>query len=141
MVETLWADNDKELQRNLIQEMIESYPTLDYIVGSAVAIEAAISELRAQPHHADIKLLSIYLSHGVYRGLLRNKVEFAPTDKMVEQGQLSIRQAVHYLRNEPYETDLAPKIEVLTPMLLDERVIAESLSPSAFRPIFSVKGH
>ncbi|MGF1773109.1 TMAO reductase system periplasmic protein TorT [Vibrio wakamikoensis] len=141
IVETLWADNDKELQRNLVQEVIENYPNLDYVVGSAVAIEAAISELRAQPHHSDIKLLSIYLSHGVYRGLLRNKVEFAPTDKMVEQGQLSIRQAVHYLRDEPYETDLAPKIEVLTPDSLDEQIIGESLSPSAFRPIFSVEEH
>lgn len=140
VVETLWADNDKELQRNLVQEVIANYSTLDYIVGSAVAIEAAISELRAQPHHSDIKLLSIYLSHGVYRGLLRNKVEFAPTDKMVEQGQLSIRQAVHYLRDEPYQTDLAPNIEVLTPNSLDQQVIAESLSPSAFRPIFSVEG-
>jgi protein TorT len=138
VVETLWADNDKELQRNLVQEVIENYSTLDYLVGSAVAIEAAISELRAQPHHSNIKLLSIYLSHGVYRGLLRNKVEFAPTDKMVEQGQLSIRQAVHYLRDEPYQTDLAPNIEVLTPDSIDQQVIAESLSPSAFRPIFSV---
>lgn len=140
VVETLWADNDKELQRNLVQEVIENYATLDYVVGSAVAIEAAISELRAQPDHSDIKLLSIYLSHGVYRGLLRNKVEFAPTDKMVEQGQLSIRQAVDYLRDEPYQTDLAPKIEVLSPDSLDQRIIAESLSPSAFRPIFSVEG-
>lgn len=144
IVETLWADNDKELQRNLVQKVIEGFPQVDYIVGSAVAIEAAISELRAQPQrsHADkpdVKLLSIYLSHGVYRGLLRNKVEFSPTDKMVEQGQLSIRQAVHYLRNEPYQTDLAPNIEVLYPDSLDEWIIAESLSPSAFRPIFSVE--
>ncbi|GMQ48706.1 TMAO reductase system periplasmic protein TorT [Vibrio sp. 10N] len=141
VVNTRWADNDKELQRNLIQEIIETYPKLDYIVGSAVAIEAAISELRAQPEHSNIKLLSIYLSHGVYRGLLRNKVELAPTDKMVEQGQLSIRQATHYLRGESYQVDLAPNIEVLSPTSLDEQVIAESLSPSAFRPIFSVEEH
>lgn len=38
-----WADNDKELQRNLVQQVIEQ-PDIKYIVGSAVAIEAAISE-------------------------------------------------------------------------------------------------
>lgn len=47
---------------------------IDYIVGSAVAIEAAISELRSADKTHDIGLVSVYLSHGVYRGLLRNKV-------------------------------------------------------------------
>ncbi|GAL26219.1 periplasmic protein torT precursor [Vibrio variabilis] len=28
VMETLWADNDKELQRNLIQEVIENHPAL-----------------------------------------------------------------------------------------------------------------
>ncbi len=139
VMDTLWADNDKELQRNLIQEVIENYTSLDYIVGSAVAIEAAISELRNNEAHEDIELLSIYLSHGVYRGLLRGKVELAPTDKMVEQGRLSVQQAVSYLRGQAYQPDLAPKIEVLSPKALDKSIVAESLSPSAYRPIFSVE--
>jgi len=43
---------------------------MDYIVGSAVAIEAAISELRSTGKAEEIGLVSVYLSHGVYRGLL-----------------------------------------------------------------------
>ncbi len=132
-----WADNDKELQRNLVQQVID-LPNIKYIVGSAVAIEAAISEVRAANKEKEIGLVSSYLSHGVYRGLLRDKVLFAPTDKMVEQGRLSVNQATHYLRKQPYEFHQVPKIEALTPSSLKKEVIADSLSPSEFRPVFSV---
>ncbi|MGF1754465.1 TMAO reductase system periplasmic protein TorT [Vibrio makurazakiensis] len=133
-----WADNDKELQRNLVQRVID-IPNIKYIVGSAVAIEAAISELRAEKKTDKIGLVSSYLSHGVYRGLLRNKVLFAPTDKMVEQGRLSVHQAVSYLRGQSYDIKATPIIEPLTPTTLQGQVIADSLSPSAFRPVFSVE--
>ncbi|MBA5763973.1 TMAO reductase system periplasmic protein TorT [Vibrio sp. 404] len=137
IVDTYWADNDKELQRNLVQKSIESHQ-IDYIVGSAVAIEAAISELRNAGKTGKIGLISTYLSHGVYRGLLRNRVEFAPTDKMVLQGRLSVQQAIHYLNGTPYEKIEAPIIEALTPNKLNPKVVAESLSPSEYRPTFYV---
>ncbi|KLN63597.1 TMAO reductase system periplasmic protein TorT [Vibrio sp. VPAP30] len=137
VVETYWADNDKELQRNLVQKAIDN-KNIDYIVGSAVAVEAAISELRSAHKTNKIGLVSTYLSHGVYRGLLRNRVEFAPTDKMVLQGRLSIEQAVRYLRGEHYNKIEAPVIEPLTPNNLNPDVIAQSLSPSEYRPTFYV---
>jgi len=137
IMRTFWADNDKELQRNLIQQALE-VPNLDYIVGSAVAIEAAISETRALNKNRDIGLISTYLSHGVYRGLLRNKVLFAPTDKMVLQGQLSLMQASAYLKVKEFDESLSPRIEKLTPDSLNKTIIDESLSPSEFRPIFSI---
>ncbi|MGR5299756.1 TMAO reductase system periplasmic protein TorT [Vibrio alfacsensis] len=138
IVDSFWADNDKELQRNLIQRVID-LDNIDYIVGNAVAIEAAISELRSVGKTKEIGLVSIYLSHGVYRGLLRHKVLFAPTDKMVQQGRLSVRQAVHYLRQLPYEKHASPGIKPLTPSTLHDGTIQESLSPSKYRPTFSVK--
>lgn len=138
VVTTLWADNDKELQRNLVQRVIDQ-GNIDFIVGSAVAIEAAISELRSASKASEIGLVSVYLSHGVYRGLLRNKVLFAATDKMVEQGRLSLIQATRYLRDLPYEKHASPSIIPLTPTTLDEDTIQESLSPSEYRPTFSVK--
>lgn len=138
IVVSYWADNDKELQRNLVQKVIDT-PNIEYIVGSAVAIEAAVSELRAAGKTEDIKLVSTYLSHGVYRGLLRNRVEFAPTDQMVQQGRLSMKQVIHYLNDEKYAFDSAPSIEPLTPKTLQRKVIENSLSPSEYRPTFNIK--
>lgn len=138
IVTTLWADNSKELQRNLIQELLAGKQHLDYIVGGAVAAEVAISELRANEKSADIKIISTYLSHGVYRGLRRGKILFAPTDKMAQQAMLSIDQAVRYLEDKPFYHDLSPRIEWLTPANLPRETITDSLSPAEYRPVFSV---
>ncbi|WP_117234123.1 TMAO reductase system periplasmic protein TorT [Vibrio maerlii] len=135
---THWEDNDKELQRNLIQQIIDK-EDVDYIVGSAVAIEAAISELRSANKTGEIGLISTYLSHGVYRGLIRDRVEFAPTDQMVEQGRLSIQQVMHWYNQEPYQNKLSPDIVPLTQHNLTDEVIKNSLSPSEFRPVFHVE--
>ncbi|WP_428476812.1 TMAO reductase system periplasmic protein TorT [Photobacterium japonica] len=138
IVTTLWADNSKELQRNLIQQLFATGHDIDYIVGGAVATEVAISELRTNNMADQIKLVSTYLSHGVYRGLLRDKILFSPTDKMAQQAMLSVDQAVRYLEHKPLQRDLAPIVEGLTPDHLPKAVIAESLSPAEFRPVFSV---
>lgn len=141
IVSTLWADNSKELQRNLIHQLYASGHHIDYIVGGAVPAEVAISELRATGQSDDIKVVSTYLSHGVYRGLLRHKILFAPTDKMAQQAMLSIDQAVRYLEHKPLQLDLGPIVEGLTPSHLPEAIIADSLSPAEFRPVFSVADH
>lgn len=137
IISTLWGDNSKELQRNLIQEVLED-KTISYLVGGAVAIEVAISEVRAQERTQQVKLISTYLSHAVYRGLRRNKVLFSPTDKMVLQGRLSIQQAINYLEGLPAPSLANPAIESLHPTHLPAEVIAQSLSPAEFRPQFSV---
>ncbi|MGF1719407.1 TMAO reductase system periplasmic protein TorT [Vibrio kyushuensis] len=137
IIKTSWADNDKELQRNLVQELIEGYD-VEYIVGSAVAIEAAISEVRTLKQTTPIKLISTYLSHGVYRGIVRNRVEFAPTDQMVKQGRLSLLQAYHYLSGHAYEPIQEPKIQIITNFDTQQDIIKDSLSPSGYRPTFSV---
>lgn len=141
VITTLWADNSKELQRDLIQQLFDNHTDIDYIVGGAVAAEVAISELRTNHKSDDIKIVSTYLSHGVYRGLRRGKILFSPTDKMAQQARLSIDQAVRYLENKPSDIDLAPKIEALTPDHLPEDTITDSLSPAEFRPAFHVSDH
>ncbi|MDN3678741.1 TMAO reductase system periplasmic protein TorT [Vibrio tapetis subsp. quintayensis] len=138
IVLSLWADNDKELQRNLVQNTMER-DDIDYIVGSAVAIEAAISELRNAGKQDQIELLSVYLSHGVYRGIRRNKVLFAPSDKMVLQGRKSVQQAAYYLQDsDKFEADYQPTIEALTPNHYPRKIIDDSLSPPEYRPVYNV---
>ncbi len=140
IVTTLWDDNSKELQRNLLQQLFSDYKNIDYIVGGAVAAEVAISELRTN-HITNMKIVSTYLSHGVYRGLRRHKILFAPTDNMVEQARLSIDQTVRYLEKKPMELDIAPLITDLTPQHLPAAAIRNSLSPAGFRPSFYVNNH
>ncbi|MDD9155396.1 TMAO reductase system periplasmic protein TorT [Aliivibrio sp. S4TY2] len=134
---TYWGDNSKELQRNLIQDALEN-EKLDYLVGGAVAIEVAISELASRKWQNKVGLVSTYLSHAVYRGLLRERVLFSPTDQMVLQGRLSIQQAIDYLNHHPLPFKISPTIETLTPDHLPKNILQDSLSPAEYRPTFFV---
>ncbi|WP_434355336.1 TMAO reductase system periplasmic protein TorT [Parasalinivibrio latis] len=131
-----WDDNSKELQRNLLQEIIEKHPNVDYIIGSAVAIEVGINTLRSAGKLDDIGLVSTYFSHGVYRGLRRNRIDFAPSDQMVLQGRLSVDQAVRYLEDKNPVLDLSTRIVGMTPAYLPQTIVENSLSPARFRPVF-----
>ena len=133
-----YADNNKELQRNLIQALLTKTPNINYLVGSAVAANVAISELRNHHHEHDIRILSTYLSHGVYRGLTRHKILFSPTDSMVEQGRMAITQAVRYLRHQTWQVWQQPPLETFTPNSITYKKIKSSLSPSEFRPNFTI---
>ncbi|MCZ8485212.1 hypothetical protein O9993_03120 [Vibrio lentus] len=111
-------------------------PDIQYIVGSAVAIEAAISELRAAGK-TEIGLISSYLSHGTYRGVTTygwgvcctsltdkwlNKVDYPLNRPSVTYAiNHSEMQCTHYR-----STDSAT---------LKDQIIADSLSPSEFRPV------
>ncbi|MGS9121186.1 TMAO reductase system periplasmic protein TorT, partial [Salmonella enterica subsp. enterica serovar Infantis] len=45
-VDIAWGDNDIEVQRNLLQEMLERQPDANVVAGSAIAAEAALGEGR-----------------------------------------------------------------------------------------------
>ncbi len=38
------GDNDIEIQRNLLQEMLERHPEIDVVAGTAIAAEAAMGK-------------------------------------------------------------------------------------------------
>lgn len=44
IVDIAWGDNDIEVQRNLLQEMLERHPDANVVAGSAIAAEAAMGE-------------------------------------------------------------------------------------------------
>lgn len=44
IVDIALGDNDIEIQRNLLQEMLERHPEIDVVVGTAIAAEAAMGK-------------------------------------------------------------------------------------------------
>ncbi len=133
-----YGDNDREVQRTLLQELLDEQRDLDYIVGGAVLAEVAVNELKNRKLERQPKIVSHYYSHGMYRALLRGKVLMANTDQMVLHGRLAVDQAVRYLEGLPIEKDIGPAILSLTSGTLDGKVKQDSLSPAGFRPTYLV---
>lgn len=136
IVVTKWGDTGKEIQRTLVQEVLESHPQVDYIVGNALMAEAAISTLRNRKLDNDIKIVSTYFTPAVYRGIRRGRILAAPTDSPVLQGRLSINQAVRVLEGREFIKHAGPKILMIDQDNWSEINITDSLAPASFLPAF-----
>ncbi|WP_133297468.1 TMAO reductase system periplasmic protein TorT [Motiliproteus coralliicola] len=134
-----YGDNDRDVQRALLQQLLDQHQDLDYIVGGAVLVEIAINELKHRQLDKPPQLISHYYSHGMYRALLRGKVLMANTDQMVLHGRLAIDQAVRFLEGQPFERDIGPEIISLTRDRLSPQIKQDSLSPASFMPTYRVE--
>ncbi|MEM7209686.1 MAG: TMAO reductase system periplasmic protein TorT [Pseudomonadota bacterium] len=136
VVVTKWGDTGKEIQRTLVQEVLESHPDVDYIVGNALMAEAAVSTLRNRGLEDKINIVSTYFTPAVYRGIRRGRILAAPTDAPVMQGRISINQAVRVLEGRDYVKHAGPEIVMVTQQNWKTIDIGASLAPPSFSPAF-----
>lgn len=133
-----YGDTGKMVQLTLIEELLETDPDIDYIVGTGVTAEAAISALKLRGLENRIAIISSYFTHGVYRGIKRGRILSAPTDQPVLQGRMSVDQAVRMLEGKHYLAHIGPQILFVTKDNIEDFSSEGSLSPSTFRPTFRV---
>lgn len=139
VVVTKWGDTGKEIQILLIEEALEERPDIDYIVGSAVTADAAVSILRARGLTGRIEIVADYFTHAVFRGIKRGRILAAPTDFPVLQGRLAIDQAIRVLEGKLTVPHAGPAIRMVTPGNVDVIGPEESLNPAWFSPTFTVE--
>ena len=138
IVSIKYGFNNKMRQFSLLSETLAEFSDLDYLAGNAVMAEMAIGELVKLEEHQRPQILSHYLSHGVYRGIKRGKILMANTDQMVLQGAMAIDQATDYLLKLAIIKNQGPEILTLTKERLAQFPTEQSLSPSYFKPVYSV---
>jgi len=136
---TKWGDTGKEIQRTLVQEVIEDHPDIEYIVGNALMAEAAISVLREKNLNGRVKILSTYLTPGVFRGIRRGRILATVTDSPVLQGRLSIDQAVRILEKKPYRKHVGPKVVLLDQNNINHIDLQHEFAPPSFHATFRIK--
>jgi len=136
---TKWGDTGKEIQRTLVQEVIENHPDIEYIVGNALMAEAAISVLREKNLSGRVKILSTYLTPGVFRGIRRDRIVATVTDSPVLQGRLSIDQAVRILEQKPYYKHVGPKVMLLDRDNINQIDLQHEFAPPSFHATFRVQ--
>src|SRR3989338_7634167 len=75
IVATRFGDTGLEQQVLLVEDVLDTVPDVDYLVGSGPMAEADVSLLRARGLTQRIGVVSTYVSHGVYRGIKRNRIQ------------------------------------------------------------------
>jgi len=139
LVDTKYGDTGKEAQAKLVEDTLEAYPDLDYIVGTAVTAEAAVPILRSRGLTDQVKIVSYYYTPGVDQGIARGQILAAPTDSTVIQGRIAIDQAVRILEGKDYQKHVGPALYVVTQENHGDFDPSSTLAPDGFRPVFSVE--
>lgn len=138
IVITRYGDTGTEEQVLLVEEALEAMPDVDYLVGSGPMAEAAVPILRARGLEGKVSVVSTYLSHAVYRGVVRGRILAAPTDFPVVQGRLALEMAVRALEGRLQIRHAGPPISIVTPATAGRDIVAGSLAPASFVPVFSL---
>lgn len=138
VVDTKYGDTGKEIQLKLVEDTLEAYPDIQYIVGTSPTTEAAVQALRDRSLQEQIKVICYYFTPGVYENIKEGKVLAAPTDSAVIQGRVAIDQAVRILEGKDHMKHVGPALYVIDKTNIDTFDYPSSLAPADFQPTFSV---
>jgi periplasmic protein TorT len=138
IVATKYGDTGKEVQLKLVEDTLQAYPDIKYIVGTSPTTEAAVQLLRERGLSDKIKVLAYYFTPEVYEDIKRGRVMAAPTDSAVNQGRIAIDQAVRVLEGKPYHKHVGPVVFVIDKSNVGSFDYDSSLAPPNWSPVFTV---
>lgn len=133
-----YGDTGKTAQRQRLKEVLDTHMNIDYIAGTAVTAEVAISMLRKRKLENKIKLVTQYFNPSVYTGIKRGKVSAAVSLSSVIQGRIAIDQIVRILEGKQYYQHVGVLLNVIHIGNLRSFDRESTLAPNGFRTIFSV---
>ncbi len=137
-----WGDTGKNVQLELIENALKTFPKVDYIVGNAVAADAAVGPI-AEQGRKEVKVVSTYIIPPLYEKIKDGSVAAAPSDLTVTQGQMAVDAMVRILNGEVPGKDFpfraGPIIPTITKANIDKYPYEMLFGPKDFRPQFSVK--
>jgi len=141
ILDVKWGDTGKDVQVSLIEDALNAYPDVTYLVGNAVAADAAPDILANRSKKP--KVVSTYIIPPLYDKIAEGKVAAAPTDFTALQGRMAVDMMVRILNGEKPGVDFpfraGPIIKVVTPQNYKDFKYEDMFGPRDFRPVFSVK--
>lgn len=139
VVEAKYGDVGKEVQGRLVEDLLQSHTDLDYIVGTAVMVEAALPLLRARGIQDDVKLVSVYTTPGVYEMLKAGQIEAAGAAPVTLTARVILDQAVRVLEDQVEFTDVGALGDVYTVETIGTLDPLSVMAPRAYRPNFAFR--
>lgn len=138
IAETKNGDVGKEVQAKLVEDLLQTHKDLDYLVGTAVMAEAAVPLLKARKLDGKVKLVSVYMTPGVYQGLKAKAIEAAGSAPVVLTARIMLDSAVRALEKKVEFTDIGTLGQVYTQADIGTLQADTVLAPASFKPVFKL---
>ena len=148
MLGVSYGDTGKDAQLDLVENALSAYPEMNYIIGSATTVDAAVGPLTERGLNEQIRTASYYFTPEVYSLLESGGATCASAGNDLILGKIAIDMALRVLEGKPFaggnHVGMAANV-VCGPAAgpeqnnLDSLVKQLNLPPEGFQPTFSVK--
>lgn len=139
ILDTLWGDTDKSVQGSLIKEGLKRHKNIDYIVGTSVSSDVAVSILKTMKLDKKIDVLAYYYAPGVHKNISRGHVISGVADQQAIQAKISLDMMVRKLEGSLEIKHAGPKVLVVDKQTFRHFDPNTSIPPKGFSPIFSFR--
>lgn len=138
IIDTKYGPTDKSSQIKLVEDGLEANPNVTYLVGNAVAIEAAAQVVRERGLK-NVKLVATYQTSGVIDLLKAGRVSAVGVDSNGIEARIALDQTVRILDGKEFTPFIVMKGVIVDSANVGTWDPTSSLAPTGFRPIFKVE--
>ena len=143
ILDTKWGDPGKAEQLRLLENSLQAYAKIDYIIGNAVAIDVGTEILAEKGLTGKVKLVSTYLTAPLYDKVVKGTVAGSAIEGQPYEGRIAVDQAVLTLEGGKPGFDfpfrIGPDIPFLHKGNVKQYTFEYLLGPRNFRPTFNYK--
>ncbi|OIQ50633.1 Periplasmic protein TorT precursor [Pseudodesulfovibrio hydrargyri] len=140
VVDVAWGDTGREEQARLLRRSLAEHPDVNFVVGNAVAAEAAPEILREMNRAGKVKVVSSYIMPSLYDHIVRGEVLAAAADLNLFQGRMAVDMMVRIFNGEVPGRDFPFRSGPFIPMVTTENIASypyEGLfGPRDYQPVF-----
>ena len=139
IAKVMYGDSGKVVQMKLLEDGLQTYSDVKYVVGGAPAIEVAVQLLR-ELGRDDVGLFTFYLTPGIEQGVVNGTVMGSVTESSVMYIRLGIELAVRILEGKAEHIDIATKFGMIDQKIAksDKYDRADHLAPNGWKPVFRI---
>jgi protein TorT len=143
VVDVAWGDTGREEQARLVRQSLARHPEVDYVVGNAVAAEAAPEVLREMDRAGRARVVSSYIMPSLYDRIVRGEVLASAADLNVFQGRMAVDMMARIFNGEVPGRDFPFRSGPFIPMVTTENIANypyEGLfGPRDYVPVFHLE--
>lgn len=142
-----YGDTGKDAQLSLVENALSAYPEMNYIIGSATTVDAAVGPLTERNLSGKVQTASYYFTPEVHALLESGGATCASAGNDLILGRIAVDMALRVLEGKPFNggahVGMAANV-ICGPAAgekennLDSLVEVLNLPPAGFKPTFSV---